>query len=158
MEIRSLIPPPWPLLASLIAASCDEGFKFLVRLQDEYISGRVCFDSAGEALFGAFQASRLIGIGGLTRDPYGDEPNTGRIRHLYVLPLWRRHGVGAYLLAEIQRHAQTHFTTLVLRTDTKVGASFYESLGYERLIAGATATHRRNLIGQPLVTRIPVSG
>ena len=154
MEILPLLPPPWPQLASLIEASCDEGFKFLVRLQDEYVSGEVCFDGPGEALFGAFQATRLIGIGGLTHDPYGGDPTTGRIRHLYVLPPWRRRGVGAYLIAELQRNAQAQFRTLVLRTDTEIGASFYESLGYERLVSGKTATHRRTLTGQPIAVRI----
>jgi GNAT superfamily N-acetyltransferase len=145
MEIRSLLPPPWPLLAPLIAASCDEGFKFLVRLQDEYLTGKVCFDSAGEALFGAFQATRLIGLAGLTHDPYSEDPKIGRVRHLYVLPQWRRLTVGAKLLAEIEHHAQANFSTLVLRTDTKIGAAFYQSLGYEPLLAGATATHWRAL-------------
>jgi GNAT superfamily N-acetyltransferase len=145
MEIRPLLPPPWPLLAPMIAASCDEGLKFLVRLQDEYLSGKVCFDRAGEALFGAFQATRLIGIAGLTRDPYNDDPNIGRIHHLYVLPPWRRHSIGTKLLAAIERQAQAHFSTLMLRTDTTLGACFYESLGYERQIAAASATHRRTL-------------
>jgi GNAT superfamily N-acetyltransferase len=145
MQIRSLLPPSWPLFASLIQASCDEGFTSLVRLQDEYLSGKVCFDIAGEALFGSFQAARLIGIAGLTRDPHTNDPNIGRVRHLYVLPQWRRHSIGTNLLAAIERQAQTHFSTLVLRSDTKTAASFYESLGYERQITGATTTHRRTL-------------
>jgi GNAT superfamily N-acetyltransferase len=145
MQIRSLIPPSWPLFASLVQASCDEGFTSLVRLQDEYLSGKVCFDSAGEALFGAFQATRLIGIGGLTRDPHANDPDIGRVRHLYVLPQWRRHSIGTNLLAAIERQAQTHFSTLVLQGDTKTAASFFESLGYERMADGKNATHRRTL-------------
>jgi GNAT superfamily N-acetyltransferase len=145
MQIRLLLPPTWPLLASLIQASCDEKFTSLVRLQDEYLSGKVCFDSAGEALLGTFQATRLIAIGGLTHDPYSRDPNVGRVRHLYVMPQWRRHGIGTKLQAEIERQAQAHFSTIVLRTDTKIAASFYESLGYERMAACRNATHRRTL-------------
>jgi ribosomal protein S18 acetylase RimI-like enzyme len=112
------------------------------------MSGRVCFGGAGEALLGAFQANRIIGIGGLTHDPYSDDPTTGRVRHLYVMPEWRRRGVGASLLAEIERHAQSNFSSLVLRTDTKNAASFYESLGYERSTEAKTTTHRRNMAVQ----------
>jgi GNAT superfamily N-acetyltransferase len=145
MQIRSLIPPPWPLFASLIQASCDEGFTSLVRLQDEYLSGKACFDGAGEALFGAFQGTRLIGVAGLSRDRYANDPNIGCVRHLYVLPQWRRHSIGTNLLAAIERQAQAQFSALVVRADTEIAASFCESLGYERKAAVRDATHRRTL-------------
>jgi GNAT superfamily N-acetyltransferase len=129
----------------LIESSAQEGFQFLVRLQHEFLSGTVRFDGDGEGFFGAFEGPTLIGVGGLTRDPYCDDPLTGRVRHLYVLPQWRRRGVGARLLAAIELHAQARFKVLVLRTDSSAGAGFYQSHGYELLAAGGTATHRRLL-------------
>ena len=50
MEIRLLIPPPWPLLAPLLETSSDEGFQFLIRLEREFQSEEVRFDATGEAL------------------------------------------------------------------------------------------------------------
>ena len=145
LEIRPLLPPPWPFLAPLIEASGQEGFQFLVRLQHEFLSGTVRFDGDGEGFFGAFEGPALIGVGGLTRDPYCDDRFTGRVRHLYVLPQWRGRGGGAKLLSAIELHAQAHFKALVLRTDTSAGAAFYRSHGYEPLATGGTATHRRLL-------------
>jgi GNAT superfamily N-acetyltransferase len=146
MEIRHLTPLPWPLLAPLIEASRNEGFQFLIRLEDEFLSGKVRFDGNGEGLFGAYEGPTLIGVGGLTRDPYSDKPHTGRVRHLYVLPQWRGRGIGASLLSAIEHRAEAHFKALVLRTDTSAGAAFYQSHGYESLAAGGTATHRRSLL------------
>jgi GNAT superfamily N-acetyltransferase len=146
MDIRTLLPPPWPLLAPLIEASREEGFQFLIRLENEFLSGEVRFDAAGETLLGAFQDPLLLGVGGLTRDPYCDDPHTGRVRHLYVLPQWRGRGIGASLLSAIELHAGAHFKALVLRTDTAAGAAFYQSHGYELLATGGTATHRRLLL------------
>ena len=145
MEIRLLIPPPWPLLAPLVETSSEEGFQFLIRLEREFLSGEVRFDATGEAFLGAFENSELIGVGGLTRDPYSGEPRTGRVRHVYVLPEWRGRGVGRRILREIERRAIERFDSLVLRTDTSVAANFYQALGYEKLAIGGTATHRRAL-------------
>jgi GNAT superfamily N-acetyltransferase len=159
MEIRILLPPPWPLLAQLIEASREEGFQFLIRLKKEFLSGKVRFEAAGETLLGAFEGPSLIGVGGLTADPFGSDPHTGRVRHLYVLPQWRRHTAGSSLVRAIERHAHTYFNSLVLRTDTKPAAAFYESLGYEHLAAGETATHRRTLAvaGARTESKLPLS-
>lgn len=145
MEIRTLLPPPWPLFAPLLEAGRKEGFQFLIRLENEYLAGTVRFDAAGETLLGAFEDSTLVGVGGLTRDPYSCDPHTGRLRHLYVLPQYRGHGAGKMIVAEIQHRARAQFNALVLRTDTFAGAKFYQTLGYEQLARGGTATHRRNL-------------
>jgi ribosomal protein S18 acetylase RimI-like enzyme len=145
MDIRSLVPPCWPQLAPLMKASREEGFFFLSRLEHEYLSRQVRFDGAGEMLLGAFQGSAIVGIAGLTRDPYDNDQRTGCVRHVYVLPQCRRRGIGKSLLTDIERHGKTHFTVLVLRTDTLAAANFYQRIGYEQLAPGETATHRRLL-------------
>src|ERR1700722_9289019 len=104
MDIRSLIPPPWPQLAPLMKASRDEGFFFLSRLEHEYLSGQVLFDGAGETLLGAFEGAAIVGVAGLTRDPYDNDQRTGWVRHVYVLPQSRGRGIGKALLAEVERH------------------------------------------------------
>jgi GNAT superfamily N-acetyltransferase len=151
METRVLIPPSWFELFPLISASREEGYLFLVRLEHEYLSGKVRFDGIGETLLGMFENSRLIAIGGLTRDPDSDLPCTGRVRHVYVLPERRRRGIGKTLLAEIERRATTHFNALVLRTGSVAAASFYERSGYEALAVDGTATHRRFLNAEQIL-------
>ena len=145
MEIRLLIPPPWPMLAPLVQTSREEGFRFLIRLEQEYLSGKVRFQAAGETLLGAFEDSAIIGVGGLTRDTYSDDPHAGRIRHVYVLPQYRGRGIGRFLVADVERRGRPHFNALVLRTDTLAGARFYEAIGYEQFAISGTATHRRLL-------------
>jgi GNAT superfamily N-acetyltransferase len=145
MDIRSLIPPPWLQLRPLMKASREEGFFFLARLEHEYLSGQVRFNGPGETLLGAFEETAIVGLAGLTRDPYDNDQHTGCVRHVYVLPQRRGRGIGKALLAEIERHGQAHFSVLVLRTDTLAAANFYQRIGYDRLPPGEPATHRRSL-------------
>jgi GNAT superfamily N-acetyltransferase len=144
MAIRTLLPPPWKSLEPLIDQSLDEGFGFLARLRDEYESGRTRFDLPGETLFSAFDASALVGIGGLTRDPYVSDRDIGRVRHVYVMPGYRRRGFGRVLLAAIEQAAHQHFVMLTLRADSLDGKQFYERIGYVRANM-ASATHYRPL-------------
>jgi GNAT superfamily N-acetyltransferase len=145
METRVLIPPSWLELAPLISASREEGYLFLVRLEHEYLSGRIRFDAAGETLLGIFENSVLVGIGGPTRDPDSNVEGAGRVRHVYVLPESRHRGIGKMLLAEIELRARTHFNALVLRTDNMAAAQFYQRVGYEPVDSDSTSTHRRIL-------------
>ncbi|HYH80790.1 MAG TPA: GNAT family N-acetyltransferase [Longimicrobium sp.] len=149
LAIRPLDPFPAAAIEALAVESAREGFRYVRRLLDEHASGEVRFDGAGEVLLGVFDGDGLIAIGGVTRDPYGGEAGTGRVRHVYVHPAHRRGGVGARLLAALEAHARGHFHALVLRTDTDAAARFYEALGYRALAAGGTATHRRDLHPSP---------
>lgn len=145
METRVLLPPSWRELAPLIAASREEGYLFLVRLEHEYLSGKVRYDGAGETLLGVFENSRLIAVGGLTQEADSDVPGTGRVRDVYVLPDCRLRGIGKALLAEIERRAMTHFKVLVLKTGGMAIAQFYERLGYEPASSDSTYSHWRVL-------------
>ena len=142
MEIQPLLPPPWQHLTPLIEASRAEGFHFLVRLKDEYLTGQKCFNAPGETLLGAYHQAELLGVCGLTKDPYSNAPNTGRIRHLYVHPSTRSQGIGSQLVRTIEQQAARTFTSLVLRTDSEAAFRFYIALGYEPTPESTTATHR----------------
>ncbi|HXP10668.1 MAG TPA: GNAT family N-acetyltransferase [Acidobacteriaceae bacterium] len=142
MEIQPLLPPPWHLLTPLIEASTAEGLHFLVRLKDEYLTGQKCFNAPGETLLGAYHQAELLGVCGLTKDPYSNAPNTGRIRHLYVHPSTRSQGIGSQLVRTIEQQAARTFTSLVLRTDSEAAFRFYIALGYEPTPESTTATHR----------------
>lgn len=145
LDIRVLHPFPAAAVEALARESAREGFRFVRRLLDERASGQARFEGPGEVLLGAFAGAELVAVGGVTRDPYGGEPDVGRVRHVYVHPSHRRRGVGRALLAALEAHARAHFAALVLRTDAEATARFYAALGYRALAAGGTATHLRDL-------------
>jgi GNAT superfamily N-acetyltransferase len=128
-------------LEGLVQASTNEGFGLVERLRDEWKSGANTFTLAGEALFEARQKGRLIGICGLNRDPYADDPSIGRVRRLYVAPEARRMGVGRRLVSAVLREACSHFAIVRARTTTPEGALFYQALGFHRTGSVPTATH-----------------
>ncbi len=146
LSIRSLLPPPWPDLAPLVAESEREGFRFLARLVREFEDGSNRFDAPGEALLGCYRGAELVAVGGLNRDPYSPEPRVGRLRHLYVSPAFRRRRVGRTLVDALVAAARPHFDVLQLRTDTPAAARFYEALGFAA-VALPHATHRMVLGG-----------
>lgn len=117
-----------------------EGFRFLDRLVHDWATGVNRFDAVGEKLLGVYSGEQLIAVGGLNRDPYECAPRTGRIRHLYVLPTYRRCGVGKTLLKHLLERADAAFDEVRLRTDNHDAALFYEGFGFERMQRGA-ATH-----------------
>jgi len=153
MQIRPLDPPPIDALNPLVDEGTREGFRFPRRLMDEHISRKARFDGAGEVLLGVFEGDELVAVGGVTRDPYGDAVDVGRIRHVYVRAAYRRRGVGERLMAALEAHAREHFAALVLRTDTEAAARFYAALGYRALAAGGTTTHRREFATPSAGTR-----
>ena len=122
----------------LLTASQAEGFRFVARLCDDWANGTNRFDQPGEALFGVFVDSRLVGVGGINRQ----NESTGRLRRFYVLPSHRRQGWGRRLLNHILSGAAAHFRYVVLRTDTDSADLFYRACGFTRVAGLPDATHR----------------
>ena len=120
-------------------AARAEGYRFVDRLVCDWRSGANRFDGPGETFLGAFDGDRLVAFGGVNRDPYmrGD---IGRLRHVYVLPEWRRSGVGRRLVAALTAHAAPRFSRLRLRATDERAARFYERMGFQ-VVAEPDATH-----------------
>jgi GrpB-like predicted nucleotidyltransferase (UPF0157 family)/GNAT superfamily N-acetyltransferase len=114
----------------LLASGAAEGYKFVERLHREWLSGQHRFAGPHDAFVGAFDGPRLIGICGLHVDPFLGDPSVGRVEHLYVLPAYRRRGIGTWLLTEIVAKASAHFARVRLRT--RQAPSFYEKLGFQK--------------------------
>lgn len=133
-------------LKDLLAASTDEGFKFIDRLVTELANHPEQYEGQGAALLGGYALGQLVAIGGFSADPYTTEQGLGRLRRVYVLPAWRGMGVGRRLIRTLEAQAAKTYRALVLRTDTAAAARFYEALGYAPLPAGGAATHRRSLV------------
>lgn len=133
-------------LEALVRAGLQEDFRALARLRDDWISGENRFNRPGEALFRAKDQGRLVGIVGLNRDPFveqmGGAPHqVGRIRRLYVLPDSRRGGIGRALVQAVVDAAQTHFTTLGLRTHDPRADAFYRACGFSPVQGQPAVTH-----------------
>jgi GNAT superfamily N-acetyltransferase len=126
---------------TLLKTSLDEGYDFIQKLCDEYEAGSNRFDAPRAVLLGVYLNDELIAVGGVHPDPYLQTTTIGRVRHMYVLPEYRRHGVGRELMLALIQHARTHFETLTLRTPTAHGDSFYKSLGFTDEPRFANATH-----------------
>ena len=114
---------------------------FLDRMAAQWHSGEARFTKAGEILLGAFEGEKLVGVCGLTIDPYVESPGVGRLRHLFVGKAGRRQGVGSALVREILAHAAGHFAIVRLRTDADIRGAFYASFGF-RPINDPNATHQ----------------
>lgn len=110
----------------------QEGFFLVDKLIDEYLTGKNCFNQLGEFLLFVYDDQKLIACGGLNQqmNDYAVEHRIGRVRRFYVLPEYRKQGVGTQLLAKLEHHAQVNFSALCLHTDTGLAAHFYQKHNY----------------------------
>jgi GNAT superfamily N-acetyltransferase len=129
----------------LAEESLSQGFWFVERLIRDYSSGLNCFDQFGEMLLTASVQGAIVGIGGLNRDPYVNDPKVGRLRHLYVESAWRRQGVGRSLVTQLISEANQHYQLLTLRTDTPAADEFYQKLGFKTHPSWKHTTHHLQL-------------
>lgn len=128
-------------LQPLLDASLGEGYDFIQRLWDEYQSGENRFDQGGAVLLSGLVDNEWIAIGGVHPDPYLKLPTVGRIRHVYVLPQFRRRGIATLLMRALIERGGERFDTLTLRTLTPHGDAFYKSLGFTDEPRYEQATH-----------------
>lgn len=68
----------------------------------------------------AYSNPQVIGIGGLSVDPY-NKSNTVRLRRVYVARAARNQHVGQALVKALVAHAAHHFQKVRLSTDTSEG-------------------------------------
>jgi GNAT superfamily N-acetyltransferase len=131
-------------LEQLAVECANEGFQFAGRWRDAV---RLSSDGERDArryFLGVFDGAALLGVCGVTPDPYDETVGLGRVRHVYVAAVARRNGVGRRLLEALETRASATYSALRLRTDTARAAAFYEALGYVPII-DASATHYRRL-------------
>lgn len=121
---------PFPGFDALKQASVQEGFRFLERLEQEWLRGENRFSGVGEVLYKLVEEDQLVGMGGINRCPYHPQKNVGRLRRFYIAAPWRRQGMGRHLVQHILDRAQMEFGEIVLYTDKQQAASFYKSLNF----------------------------
>lgn len=128
-------------LLPLLEESKRMGFRFVERLIAEWESGDNRFDKDGEALFISRYDKRVVGICGINIDPYLDDPQVGRVRHLYVIAEERRKGVGRELVQRVIEEARRHFLYLRLRAGNEDSYRFYSALGFTSVYRDKNCTH-----------------
>lgn len=126
-------------LEELRAESSREGYRFVERLCEEWVSGANRFSGPGEALFFAVAGGQVVGVCGLNCDPYVRDPHVGRVRRLYVSRAHRRSGVGGALLEAVVAYARCHFK--VLRVRTEAASKFYAAHGFRCISSEPETTH-----------------
>ena len=136
-SITRLYEWPGTAIEPLVQQSQEEGFRFLQRLKDEWLSGENQFSGQGEALFGVFDQERLLAVGGINRQ----SDACGRLRRVYVKPEARREDLGRILVQHILGFASVHYSRVMLRTDTPAADQFYLALGFSHLSPGGSSTH-----------------
>jgi N-acetylglutamate synthase-like GNAT family acetyltransferase len=129
----------------LMPEAVREGFKSLHWLREEWEQGHNRFSAPGEAFYVARLDGRLAGVCGLNRDPFRRDSESARLRRLYVLPEFRRLGIGRGLVTRAMQDAGRHFEVLGLRTFDAQSAAFFEALGFRRVEGAAEVTHEVNL-------------
>jgi GNAT superfamily N-acetyltransferase len=118
-----------------------EGYWMLVRLADGWASGRNMFLKRGEALYGAWHGRELAGVCGLNIDPYFEDRDHGRVRHLFVSACHRRTGLGRMLVEAVLDRARHHFAVLNTRAPQEA-FGFYERIGFQRAEGEEFLKHR----------------
>jgi GNAT superfamily N-acetyltransferase len=129
----------WPTAAieRLLSESEQEGFRFLRRAREEWLSGANAFSIEGEALFGVFEGDRLLAIGGINREGEGH----GRLRRVYVGREERRRGIGRKLVEHVLAFASRHYSLVGLRCETDAADQFYVAVGFRRVDSDRGITH-----------------
>lgn len=130
VEIQRIAHLP-PQILTLEKEAVEEGFRFLTRLIAEWKSGGNRFDAPGECLMAAYRDHCLIGIGGLSVDPYAQN-DTARLRRVYVAASSRGLKVGQTLVNSLVEFASHRFRIVRLSTDTPEGDAFYRHCGFNR--------------------------
>lgn len=133
-----------PHMETLRAEAAGEGFRFMDNLIGDWLSGANRFDRPGEHFLGAFQATGLLAVCGLNRDPFTDQDGVGRLRHLYVRKSARRRGVASMLVHQLLTEAEKDFYLVRLRTDTRGAATFYAGHGFVPIV-DRTASHAKSI-------------
>lgn len=131
----------------LVYSSEIEGHRFVRNTWIEWKTGKNTFSLKGESFFLVYDEDRPVACCGLNRDPYIDEDDVGRLRHLYVDPAYRRRGIATELAEMIINSARPHFKIVRLRANSQDLGShdFYDVYGFSQSTGDKFETHRIEL-------------
>jgi GNAT superfamily N-acetyltransferase len=128
----------------ILEAAASEGVRNMAMLAAQWAGGEQRFDDPG-ALFAALVDGDLAGVGGVTVETGAGEPAM-RMRRLYVLPMFRRFGVGRRLAGAMMQQGFQAAPLLTLNAAASdAAAPFWEAMGFARKDTVPGATHALRL-------------
>lgn len=128
----------------ILRAAESEGVRNMAMLAAQWADGAQRFGDPG-ALFAALVDGDLAGVGGVTVETGAVEPAM-RMRRLYVLPMFRRFGVGRPLAgAMMQQGFQAAPLLTVNAAASDAAGPFWEAMSFARTDAVPGATHAMRL-------------
>ncbi|MFO1149844.1 MAG: GNAT family N-acetyltransferase [Alsobacter sp.] len=139
-----VLPPgeAWPRgLSAIVGEGLDQGHRFLDAVARNWADPAGPYAAPGAVFLVAFAGEETIGLAGVVVDPFSKEGRTGRLRHVYVSPPWRRRGVAEALVGAALARARGHFDRLRLRTDNPSAARLYERHGFQPRPDEPESTH-----------------
>lgn len=126
-----------PLLAEAKAA----GFAWMETFVPAWTQAP--FRGAGEALFLAQRNGALLGMAALSKDGLVHDPDTGRLRYIFISASARRLGIAEALVSTCLTLADTRWRRLTLHTDNPVAEAIYLRHGFMPVDAPGRTTHHR---------------
>lgn len=124
-------------IESLRDAARAEGILLVDRLIGEWDARAQRFDADSECLMAARIGAALAGIGGLTRDP--DDSGALRMRRFYVLPEYRRRGIGRALVSALLAEVIPD-RSIGVHVGPPGAFPFWQAVGFAP-VAGKAITH-----------------
>jgi GNAT superfamily N-acetyltransferase len=119
----------------LVAEASGEGVRNMALLAEGWRSG-ARFQDDGEALFAAFLAGTLAGVGGLSVETGAAEP-ARRLRRVYVSPRFRRQGVATALASALIHEGLDSVGLLTVNAAASPAAGpFWEAQGFTADVTG----------------------
>ncbi|ABC21763.1 GNAT family N-acetyltransferase [Rhodospirillum rubrum] len=137
---------PSPLL-SLVADGVTEGYEWVGDFPTCWRERP--FLDAGEGLFVAWAKEQdggiPLGMACLSADPHVADPDTGRLRYIYIHPNGRNRRLAERLLQACLARARPRWRRLRLHTVNPLAARLYERYGFRPITGEARATHALDL-------------
>ena len=129
LRLQALKESPMAFASSYEQETCLTLTDFAARLQ--------AHNNSTSGIFGAFgDSEQLIGMLGFSRESRPKRAHIGSLWSMYVLPEFRRQGVGAALLDEALCHTQRlgvlRQIVLSVTRNNLAASSLYKSRGFER--------------------------
>ncbi len=119
-----------PELVALADLALMEGVKNVSMLAEDFKTKRISLDD-GALILGAWQGTKLIGIGGRTWCP--NVKGALRMRRFFVAPEARRQGIARVIAQMLLTDAEKHCELVTCNARASDAAPlFWEALGFDR--------------------------
>ena len=128
-------------LTPLLAEARDAGVEWMSSFTPEWMER--AFLDPGEGLFLARRGSRLLAMAVVSRDGLVGDPDTGRLRYIFVSAAARREGIADALVRACIATADTRWRRLTLHTDNPAAAALYLRHGFIATGEVPRITHQR---------------